>query len=31
LLPAGTTVPLSGAPPSITNFSIRAAARLTNR
>src|SRR3954452_23133183 len=28
LLPAGTTVPESGTPPSITNFSIRAAARL---
>src|SRR3954467_4497407 len=28
LFPAGTTVPESGAPPSITNFSIRAAARL---
>src|SRR4051794_3954839 len=28
LLPAGTTVPVSGTPPSMTNFSIGAAARL---
>src|SRR3954452_23918904 len=31
LFPAGTTVPESGTPPSITNFSIRAAARLPTR
>ncbi len=28
LLPAGTTVPVSGTPPSMTNFSMGAAARL---
>ena len=31
LFPAGTTVPDSGTPPSITNFSIGAAARLPTR
>ena len=31
LFPAGTTVPDSGTPPSITNFSIGAAARLPSR
>ena len=31
LFPAGTTVPESGTPPSITNFSIGAAARLPTR